>query len=158
LETLVEAYKKQALALSAQFPLSTFKTNRMMELWENDRPPNNKPPAKIKLEGAGVAAVNGVYTRGVRGCCRYSMHGTYNGHSCLLSIGRSVLGPTKRWLISIPDGTSFYTCELNYRDSKSDADFPPHDGWRECNGGLTAPPKVLYWASTNIKCALADKK
>jgi BTB/POZ domain len=150
-EKLSEVYKNQALAFASQAKSQAmFKANRM-GTWSTTLP-INEYPAQIKVEGAGIAAVNGVYE--IDGsfdmACKYSMQGRYQGDPCVFSIYCADL----YWYISnhephhsLPDD-SFYFCSRSLEH-----DLPPCTEWEPSMPEGLPVPTMLYRVSIPLKFA-----
>jgi len=107
-------------------------------------------PAQLFVEGAGQAAVNGVYSRDgyFESACKYSMPSKYKDDNCTFSLFQcNVSNNTKHWYISIvprgsQPGTStdidFYSAPV----TETCTDFPPTSGWTKSNEGLEPAPKI----------------
>jgi BTB/POZ domain len=154
-EKLLEVYKNQALAFSAkEKSQAMFSTYRTVGNWTTDLPPDNMPPSSIKVEGAGSAFVNGVYERNgfVKDCCKYDMHGRYEGNPCIYSICVDIkedIGE-EYWYLSILDRTEseHKNHRYFYFTEPEGGALPPCEGWdiEESERGIDPPPILLYRA------------
>jgi BTB/POZ domain len=146
-EKLADVYKNQALLFSSQETAQVMFSNAY--IWTTDLPPDDEPPAKIKVEGAGSIVVNGIYKKDLlldNGYCTYSMHGTCkNDRPCLFSIWYD---RESSWTLSsdllefpqMPHGGDFYDC----KDATGKNNVPPCEGWEIFCSGVMPPPKLLY--------------
>jgi ubiquitin carboxyl-terminal hydrolase 9/24 len=113
--------------------------------------PVGNGPTQVVIEGAGTAAVNGVYTRaGVfENAIQYAMEGIWNGNRYKFYIFLcSVSNNTRHWYISIVPSSNpgtnadidFYTAPCSEKCTVA----PPKDGWTKTTEGLDPPPRLLY--------------
>lgn len=110
-------------------------------------------PRKIKVEGAGNPAVNGVYLRDgfFERASKFSRRGEYHGKACDFYLFKcNVSNNTKHWYLSIvPNGqtagtssdTDFYSAPVN----ETCAEFPPLSGWTTSNEGVEPAPTLIYY-------------
>jgi hypothetical protein len=132
-EQLLAVYQKQAIWFAKQLSTSVLTTN-LNGPWTTDGPPDSELPAKIKVEGACMAAFNGVYTRD--GSFKdYRMKGIFNGTQCVFSMFYDKI--QERWRISKEGVGIFYSSN----PSKRQQNWPPCAGWTT-NLGANSSLKV----------------
>lgn len=114
-------------------------------------------PTRILVDGAGHAAVNGMYARDgyFERACKYSRPGEYKGEACLFSLFQcNVSNNTKHWYISIvpvngQPGTSadvdFYSAPV----SGAYTELPPLGGWTKSNEGKDPSPTLVFKDNKN---------
>eukprot|EP00567_Pseudictyota_dubia_P007508 CAMPEP_0197442408 /NCGR_PEP_ID=MMETSP1175-20131217/8425_1 /TAXON_ID=1003142 /ORGANISM="Triceratium dubium, Strain CCMP147" /LENGTH=3192 /DNA_ID=CAMNT_0042972873 /DNA_START=42 /DNA_END=9620 /DNA_ORIENTATION=- len=113
---------------------------------------------RIVVDGAGVSAVDGMYTRdGIFDHIpKYSKAGVWNNEEQIFSLFRCKLSDgTRRWYISIvPKGVQpgtnrdidFYSAPIVTENSR----YPPENKWTPAKSQGVGPPPVVYWKSDNI--------
>jgi len=109
---------------------------------------------RIIVEGAGVAAVNGVYTRdgSLDKAGKYRNTGVWKNREVVFSLFRCKLSDgTRRWYISIvpkniQPGTNkdidFYSAPT---ENELSDDAPPENRWTTAKGEGVDPPPLVYW-------------
>jgi len=118
---------------------------------------------EMKVEGAGLREINGIYRRIGQndGVSKFMKTSRYNGRSVDFMLFRCKLTDgTRRWYISIvPEsahpGTTqdidFYAAGPSQQHSMLDPNIPPRDGWMAIpsNGGGNPAPQV-YPKESNV--------
>ena len=114
----------------------------------------HKPVNEMKVEGAGLHEINGIYVRFGQhdGVSKFMKTSKYNGKSVEFTLFRCKLtDSTRRWYISIvPEdahpGTTqdidFYAVQVD--PLQQNLKFPPRNDWLAIpsNGGVGPPPQV----------------
>jgi hypothetical protein len=111
-------------------------------------PPNNEPPAKVKVEGAGKDAVNGVYKED-RVVGVYTKQGMYEGIPCNFIIYEA----DNIWYISVSKWEHEEIDIYKFRKSEVHV-LPPCKGWELEEFGDDPPPVLLSWVPNHNNQAL----
>jgi len=123
----------------------------------------NEGPFQIHVDGAGQAAVNGVYKQDghFQGACRYVMEGSWGDKVNKFYIFQcNVSNNTKHWYISIvpPGANPGTSSDIDFYSAPATVDYlniPPQKGWVKAAEGKDPPPSLYYREKNEVE-AVSD--
>ena len=102
-----------------------------------DRVQRGKGPRHVRVDGAGISAINGryVFTRNIDSCPAYEKNGFWNNKEVTFTLYRWTMQEDgKSWFISIlpPNANPGGNTDVDFYCFKGQYRFPPVGEWSEC--------------------------